>query len=138
MYRYSKKNNNHQTTIMATKIVELGSIGGLPEFRVVMNDGNILPMPVVETRKTTLIASVVIERTENINEEVLKAFIQSLMMAGASVLLAGCLPGGVIAMPLFLRTFGAYAASKGVELTVGQIKLNTETVYGEWECIKFT
>ncbi|GJD15300.1 hypothetical protein RIVM261_002560 [Rivularia sp. IAM M-261] len=137
MYRYSKKNNNHQTTIMATKIVELGSIGGLPEFRVVMNDGNILPMPVVETRKTTLIASVVIERTENINEEVLKAFIQSIMMAGASVLLAGCLPGGVIAMPLFLRTFGAYAASKGIELTVGQIKLNTETVYGEWENFKF-
>ncbi|OKH52680.1 hypothetical protein NIES2101_13645 [Calothrix sp. HK-06] len=123
---------------MATKIVELGSIGGLPEFRVVMNDGNILPMPVVETRKTTLIASVVIERTENINEEVLKAFIQSIMMAGASVLLAGCVPGGVIAMPLFLRTFGAYAASKGIELAAGQIKLNTETVYGEWECFKFT
>jgi hypothetical protein len=118
---------------MTTKIVDLGSVGGFPEFRVVMNDTNVFPMPKIESRTTTINASVVIECTENINEEALKAFIQSIMMAGASVLLAGCMPGGVIAMPLFLRTFGAYAASKGIELAAGQIKLHTETNYGKWE-----
>lgn len=119
---------------MATTVLELGTVDGLPEFRVVMSDSGFVPTPIIETRKTIIKASVGIERTENISEEALKAFVQSLMMAGASVLLAGCVPGAsVIVLPTFLRTFGAYAASKGLELTVGQIKLQTETIYGEWE-----
>ncbi len=118
---------------MVTREFEMGSINGLPEFRVVMDESGLLPTPIVETRKTTLKAFVSIERADNIDEETWKAFVECIMFAGAGAAIAGLIPGGVAAVPTFMQIFGTCATSKGLNLVTNQIRLQTETVYGEWE-----
>ncbi|MBD2440847.1 hypothetical protein [Nostoc sp. FACHB-110] len=122
---------------MATRDFELGSMDGLPEFRVVMDGNGFLLTPVLETRKTTLKAFVSIERSDNINEETWKAFGQCIMIAAAGAAFAGFTPGGIAAMPIFMHTFGTCATSKGLELAASQIRFRTETFYGEWERFTF-
>jgi hypothetical protein len=125
------------TIKMATRDFELGSIDGLPEFRVVMDSSGFLPTPVVETRKTTLKAFVSIEQSNNVNEEAWKAFGQCIMLAAAGVAVAGFIPGGVTAVPTFMHMFGTCATSKGLDLAASQIRFRTETFYGEWERFTF-
>jgi hypothetical protein len=122
---------------MATRDFELGSIDGLPEFRVVMDTSGFLPTPVVETRKTTLKAFVSIERSDNVNEETWKAFAQCIIFASAGAAVAGFIPGGVTAIPTFMHMFGTCATSKGLDLATSQIRFRTETFYGEWEAFTF-
>jgi hypothetical protein len=122
---------------MTTRDFELGSIDGLPEFRVVMESSGFSLTPVLETRTTTLKAFVSIERSDNINEETWKAFGQCIMLAAAGAAAAGFTPGGIAAMPIFMHTFGTCATSKGLELAASQIRFRTETFYGEWERFTF-
>jgi hypothetical protein len=118
---------------MANTEFELASVNGLPEFKVVIDDRGVFPIPIVKTRTTILKTFVCIERTENINEETLKAFAECILFAGASAAFAGCVPGGILAVPTFMQTFGVHATSKGLELVASQINFRTETIYGEWE-----
>ncbi|MEA5503432.1 hypothetical protein VB735_09980 [Halotia wernerae UHCC 0503] len=122
---------------MATRDFELGSMDGLPEFRVVMDSNGFSPIPVLETRKTTLKAFVSIEQFDNVNEESWKAFGQCIMFAAAGAAVAGFIPGGVAAAPTFMHMFGACATSKGLDLAASQISFRTETFYGEWERFTF-
>jgi hypothetical protein len=122
---------------MATRDFELGSIDGLPEFRVVMDSSGFLPTPVVEIRKTTLKAFLSIERSDNVNEETWKAFGQCIMFAAAGAAFAGFMPGGIMAAPTFMHMFGTCATSKGLDLAASQIRFRTETFYSEWERFTF-
>jgi hypothetical protein len=125
------------TTKMTTRDFELGSIDGLPEFRVVMDSNGFLLTPVLETRKTTLKAFVSIERSDNVNEETWKAFGQCIMFAAAGAAVAGLTPGGIAAVPTFMHIFGTCATTKGLDLAASQIRFRTETFYGEWERFTF-
>ena len=118
---------------MASREFEMGSISGLPEFRVVMDESGWLPTPIVEIRKTTLKAFVSIERADDIDEQTWRAFVESVMFATTGAVIAGLIPGGIAAIPTFMQIFGTCATSKGLDLVGKQIRLQTETVYSEWE-----
>jgi hypothetical protein len=118
---------------MPTRIFELGSIDSLPEFRVVMDNSGLWPVPVLETRKTRLRVYVEVQRDEEIDEKVWKALGECVIFAGTGAAVAGLLPGGVASMPTFLHMFGSCAASKGMDLTINQVLVQTETLYDEWE-----
>jgi hypothetical protein len=115
---------------MTTREFELGSMDGLPEFRL-------LPTLIVEIRKTTLKGFVTIERSDNVNEETWKAFGECILFASAGATIAGLIPGGIAAIPTFLHMFGTCATSKGLDLAASQIRFRTETLYGEWEIFTF-
>ncbi|MFH7029995.1 MAG: hypothetical protein ACHBN1_32680 [Heteroscytonema crispum UTEX LB 1556] len=122
---------------MTTREFELGSMDGLPEFRVVTDHSGLLPTLIVEIRKTTLKGFVSIERADNVNEETWKAFGECIMFAGAGAAIAGLIPGGIAAIPTFMQMFGSCATSKGLDLAASQIRFRTETLYGEWELFTF-
>lgn len=117
---------------MVTREFELGSIYGLPEFRMTTNNGSSVPMPVVQTRSTTIHVFLVINQKDDIGEDFWNAVRECVMLAGAGATIAGFFPGGVAALPIFMQVFGTCAASKGFNLISEQVQLRTETTYGDW------
>ncbi|MBF2000637.1 MAG: hypothetical protein IGS50_05940 [Synechococcales cyanobacterium C42_A2020_086] len=115
------------------KEFELGSVLGLPEFRTVLDTTCFPPRVVVETRTTLLKGFLVVERDEMIDEALWKAIGECLLAAGAGAAVAGVVPGGMVMMPTFMQLFGAHATSKGLDLALNQLRLRTETCYGEWQ-----
>lgn len=118
---------------MVTREFELGSIYGLPEFRITMNDTGSVPMPVVQTRSTTIRAFVVINQLDDVGEDFWNAVRDCVMLAGAGAGIAGFFAGGVATVPIFLQVFGTCATSKGFNLVSSQVQLRTETTSGEWD-----
>lgn len=115
------------------KEFELASFNSLPEFRMIVDEKGFLPLPLVESRPTLLKTFLVVERLENIDEEFWKAVAECVLYAGAMAAVAGLVPGGLAGTPLFLQMFGVRAAAKGLDLTASQLRLRTETCYGEWQ-----
>ncbi len=122
---------------MTTREFELGSMDGLPEFRLVTDKSGLFATLIIEIRKTTLKGFVSIERSDNVNEETWKAFGECIMFASAGATIAGLIPGGIAAVPTFMHMFGTCATSKGLDLAASQIRFRTETLYGEWELFSF-
>jgi len=83
-------------------------------------------------RSTTIHAIVAIEQLDDMDEEFWDAVKECSMLAGAGAFVAGMIPGGLTAVPVFMQIFGSCAASKGIGLIADQIQLRTETEYGEW------
>jgi hypothetical protein len=109
----------------------IASLAGLPEVKLVVDQGS-LPLPVLRTRSTTIHAFLSIQPPPTADEDFWKAVHECLLMAGAGALVAGMTPGGMLALPTFMRMFGAHAASKGLELVASQFQLVMETTYGDW------
>ncbi|MBW4553500.1 MAG: hypothetical protein KME35_20660 [Aphanocapsa sp. GSE-SYN-MK-11-07L] len=107
----------------------IASLAGLPEVKLVIDQGL---LPGLKTRSTTIHAFLSIQPPPTADEDFWKAVQECLLMAGAGALVAGMTPGGMLALPTFMRMFGAHAASKGLELVASQFQLVTETTYGEW------
>ncbi len=117
---------------MASNEFELGMVNGLPEVRVMMEYRDSVPVPIIKTRSTTIKAFVSINQRDNVSEEVLSAVGECAMWAGAGAAIAGIIPGGLAALPVFVEAFGACAAAKGLNLVAEQVQLRTETTYGDW------
>ncbi len=117
---------------MVTREFGLGTMPGLPEVRLTMDDSDSLSIPIIQTRSTTIHAFVVINQVDNVGEDFWNAVRDCAMLAGAGAALAGFFPGGVASVPIFMRVFGTCAASKGFSLVSNQVQLRTETTYGEW------
>lgn len=113
---------------MVTREFELGSVYGLPEFRITMNNS----MPVVQTRSTTVHIFLVIQQLDDIGEDYWNAVRDCVVLAGTGATIAGLIPGGVAALPVFMQVFGTCAASKGFTLVSDQVQFRNETTYGEW------
>ncbi len=124
-----------ETTKTETRKYELGKFDGLPEFRVELDYSGLVPVPIVQTRSTVITAIVKIEQLETASEEAWKAAGQGILVAGAGAMVAGMIPGGVAAAPMFMSMFGSYATSKGLNLVASQIQFYTETAYGDWELL---
>lgn len=117
---------------MTIREFEFISVPGLPECRVVMNNSIPILFPAIQTRSTTICAIVTIAQLENMDEEFWNAVQECSMLAGTGAFVAGAIPGGLAAVPVFMQIFGSCAASKGFSLLAEQIQLRTETRYGEW------
>ena len=117
---------------MITRKFELGSMHGLPEVRMTMNDSFPVPMPVVQIRSTTIHVFVVINQLEDVGEDFWNAVRDCALLASTGAAIAGFVPGGLAALPTFMQIFGTCAASKGFNLASEQVQLRTETTYGEW------
>lgn len=117
---------------MVVREFEVASVPGLPEFRVVMNNSTPILFPTIQTRSTTIRAIVAIVQLDDVDEEFWSAVRECAMLAGAGAFVAGMLPGGLTAVPVFMQIFGSCAASKGFSLIAEQIQLRTETRYGDW------
>lgn len=100
---------------------------------MVMDAQSWIPVPIVESRSTLLKTFLVIERLENIDEEFWKAVAECVLYASAMATVAGLIPGGIASIPTFLQMFGVRAAAKGLDLTASQLRVRTETCYGQWE-----
>ena len=74
---------------MITREFELGSIHGLPEVRITMNDSVPVPMPVVQIRSTTIHVFVVINQLEDVGEDFWNAVRDCAMLAGTGAAIAG-------------------------------------------------
>lgn len=117
---------------MVTKEFELGSMPGLPEVKITMNESGSVLMPVIQTRSTTIYTFVVINQLDDVGQDFWNAVRDCVMLASAGAALAGFFPGSVASVPIFIRVFGTCAASKGFNLVSNQVQLRTETTYGEW------
>jgi hypothetical protein len=104
---------------------------GLPEVKLVVDQGS-LPLPALKIRSTTIHAFLSIEPPPTADADFWQAVQECILMAGAGAIVAGMFPSGMLALPTFMRMFGAHAASKGLELVANQFKLVTETTYGDW------
>jgi hypothetical protein len=132
-----RQKNSLEAATMSTREFELGSMNGLPEFRLATSECGFSPSLIVETRKTTLKGFVSIERSDNVNEETWKAFGECVLFASAGATIAGLIPGGIAAVPTFMHMFGTCATSKGLDLAASKIRFRTETLYSEWEILRF-
>lgn len=108
------------------------SLRGLPEARVTIATQYLLPVPILQTRGTTVHAFLQIQPPENADEEYWRTVRECLAMAIVGATLAGIFSGGVAALPTFMQIFGVKATSRGLELVANQFQLLTETTYGEW------
>jgi hypothetical protein len=111
---------------MAHKL-PIASLVGLPEVKLEIDQG-----PVLKTRSTNIHAFLSIEPPPTADADFWQAVQECVVMAGAGAVVAGMVPGGMLALPTFMRMFGAHAASKGLELVASQFQLVTETTYGDW------
>jgi hypothetical protein len=118
---------------MATREYVLGNVDALPEFRIEIDYSHLIPAPVIETRSTVITAIVKIEQSDTVSKDAWKAAGECVLMAGAGAIVAGMIPGGIAAMPMFMQLFGSYATSKGLHLAASQVQFRTETTYGDWE-----
>ncbi|MGG6269457.1 hypothetical protein ACQ4M3_28410 [Leptolyngbya sp. AN03gr2] len=116
---------------MAT-LFPIASVPGLPEARVSFNNQNLLPLPVLQTRNTTVHAFLCINPPPDADEKFWDAVRDCLVAASAGAIVAGTITGGLAALPTFMQVFGAKAASKGLELVANQLQLVTETTYSDW------
>lgn len=117
---------------MVIKEFEIGSIPGLPEFRIATNDSDVVLFPAIQARSTTIHAFVVISQLEDAGEEFWHAIRECSMLAGTGAFIAGFLPGCVTALPVFMQMFGSCTASKGFNLISEQIQFRTQTNYSQW------
>ncbi len=113
---------------MANKL-PIASLVSLPQVKLEIDQG---PLPALKTRSTTIHAFLSIEPPPTADADFWQAVQECIVMAGAGAIVAGMFPGGMLALPTFMRMFGAHAASKGLELVTNQFQLVTETTYGEW------
>lgn len=113
-------------------LLPIASMPGLPEARVTLNNQGWLPLPVFQTRNTTIHAFLCVSPPEDADEAFWSAVKECLIAASAGAIIAGTMTGGIAALPTFMRVFGAKAATKGFELVGNQFKLITETTYSEW------
>ena len=110
----------------------IASIPGLPEARVNFENQGLLPLPVLQTRNTTVHAFLCVNPPANADEAFWNAVKECLVAASAGAIIAGTMTGGIAALPAFMRVFGAKAATKGLELVANQFQFVTETTYSEW------
>ncbi len=110
----------------------IASVPGLPEARVNFNNQGLIPLPVLQTRNTTVHAFLCVNPPANADEEFWNAVRECLVAASAGAIIAGTMTGGIAALPTFMRVFGAKAATKGIELVTSQFQFITETTYGDW------
>lgn len=116
---------------MAT-LFPIASVPGLPEARVNFDHQGLIPLPVLQTRNTTVHAFLCVSPPPDADEKFWNAVRECLITASAGAIVAGTMTGGLAALPTFMQVFGAKAASKGLELVGNQLQLVTETTYGEW------
>lgn len=114
------------------KKFQIGSMNGLPELRVTVDTKGIFPVPIVQSRETTIHAFLCVNPPANADHRFWDAVRDCMLMAGAGAFVAGVIPGGMAFMPTFMRFFSTKAVEKGFELVVEQFQLTTETQYGEW------
>ena len=110
----------------------IASVPGLPEARVTLEHQGLIPLPVFQTRNTTIHAFLCVNPPANADEEFWNAVKECLVAASAGAIIAGTMTGGIAALPTFMRVFGARAATKGFELVTNQFQFVTETTYSEW------
>ncbi|MBW4442644.1 MAG: hypothetical protein KME10_15690 [Plectolyngbya sp. WJT66-NPBG17] len=110
----------------------IASLPGLPEARVNFDNQGILPLPVLQTRNTTVHAFLCVNPPANTDEKFWEAVRECLVAASAGAIIAGTMTGGIAALPTFVRVFGAKATTKGIELVANQFQFVTETTYGDW------
>ncbi len=108
------------------------SLPGLPEARMTIVTQFLLPVPVLQTRETTVHAFLQIQPPENADEAYWQTVRECLAMAIVGATLTGIFAGGVTALPTFMQIFGAKAASRGLELVANHFQVVTETTYGAW------
>lgn len=113
-------------------LLPIGSIPGLPEARVTLASEGFVPVPMLQTRNTTVHTFLCIDPPENADEEFWNAVRECLVFASAGAIVAGTLSGGIAALPTFMQVFGAKATSRGLELVSNQLKIVTQTTYGDW------
>jgi hypothetical protein len=107
----------------------IASLVSLPQVKLEIDHW---PLPALKTRSTTIRAFLSIDPPLTADADFWQAVQECIVMAGAGAVVAGMVPGGMLALPTFMRMFGAHAASKGLELVTNQFKLVTETTYGDW------
>ncbi|GAP94836.1 hypothetical protein [Leptolyngbya sp. NIES-2104] len=113
-------------------LLPIGSIPGLPEARVILANQGFVPLPMLETRSTTVHTFLSIDPPENADEEFWKAVGECLVLASAGAIVAGTMSGGIAALPTFMQVFGAKATTRGLELVANQLKIVTQTTYSDW------
>jgi hypothetical protein len=113
-------------------LLPIGSISGFPEARVTLDSQGLLPLPVLQTRSTTVHAFLCVSPPKNADEQFWSAVRECLVLASAGAIVAGTISGGIAAIPTFMQVFGAKAASRGLELVANQLQVVTKTTHGEW------
>lgn len=113
-------------------LLPIGSIPGFPEARVTLANQGFVPVPMLQTRSTTVHTFLCVEPPDNADEEFWSAIRECLVLASAGAIVAGTLSGGIAAMPTFMQVFGAKATTRGLELVANQLKIVTQTTYSDW------